>query len=207
LPELDIESLDHDAQGVGHSVEGKVVFVEGALPGERVSANTPQMTATATTLAVSRPSRKRMDPDNAKKSSAITGTIRLVCDNDDHITLRHVRCKVPRVSSAPACRAIKARARALMRERALTSSTFKMAKPCGPARMPATRKPVSLGKRAALASLPNTAPAMTRKPNENTGPPWTATPSKLRSVRSMTTAPTSRARAVNPWASWAAEGR
>ena len=38
LPELDIESLDHDAQGVGHSVEGKVVFVEGALPGERVSA-------------------------------------------------------------------------------------------------------------------------------------------------------------------------
>ena len=38
LPELDIESLDHDAQGVGHSVEGKVVFVEGALTGERVSA-------------------------------------------------------------------------------------------------------------------------------------------------------------------------
>jgi len=38
LPELDIESLDHDAQGVGHSEEGKVVFVEGALPGERVSA-------------------------------------------------------------------------------------------------------------------------------------------------------------------------
>ena len=40
LPELDIESLDHDAQGVGHSSEGKVVFVEGALPGERVSAIT-----------------------------------------------------------------------------------------------------------------------------------------------------------------------
>ena len=38
LPELDIESLDHDAQGVGHSMEGKVVFVEGALTGERVSA-------------------------------------------------------------------------------------------------------------------------------------------------------------------------
>ena len=38
LPELDIESLDHDAQGVGHSVEGKVVFVEGALTSERVSA-------------------------------------------------------------------------------------------------------------------------------------------------------------------------
>ena len=33
--EVTIESLSHDAQGVGH-VEGKTVFVEGALPGERV---------------------------------------------------------------------------------------------------------------------------------------------------------------------------
>ncbi|MFN6961553.1 MAG: TRAM domain-containing protein, partial [Rhodocyclaceae bacterium] len=31
-----IESLDHDGRGVAH-VEGKVVFIEGALPGERVS--------------------------------------------------------------------------------------------------------------------------------------------------------------------------
>ncbi|MEW5783430.1 MAG: 23S rRNA (uracil(1939)-C(5))-methyltransferase RlmD [Pseudomonadota bacterium] len=31
----DIESLDHDGRGVAH-VEGKVVFIEGALPGERV---------------------------------------------------------------------------------------------------------------------------------------------------------------------------
>jgi 23S rRNA (uracil1939-C5)-methyltransferase len=33
---LRIESLDLDAQGVAHDSEGKVVFVEGALPGERV---------------------------------------------------------------------------------------------------------------------------------------------------------------------------
>jgi 23S rRNA (uracil1939-C5)-methyltransferase len=33
---LEIESLDLDAQGVAHDSEGKVVFVEGALPGERV---------------------------------------------------------------------------------------------------------------------------------------------------------------------------
>jgi 23S rRNA (uracil1939-C5)-methyltransferase len=35
-----IESLDLDAQGIAHTAEGKVVFVEGALPGERVRAQT-----------------------------------------------------------------------------------------------------------------------------------------------------------------------
>jgi len=32
----EIESLDHDGRGVAH-VEGKAIFIEGALPGERVS--------------------------------------------------------------------------------------------------------------------------------------------------------------------------
>jgi 23S rRNA (uracil1939-C5)-methyltransferase len=41
-PELEIESLDMEARGVGRTVNedgepGKVIFVEGALPGERVS--------------------------------------------------------------------------------------------------------------------------------------------------------------------------
>lgn len=36
---LNIESLDLDAQGVARRSDGKVVFVEGALPGERVLAN------------------------------------------------------------------------------------------------------------------------------------------------------------------------
>ncbi|BAN23347.1 23S rRNA (uracil(1939)-C(5))-methyltransferase RlmD [Caballeronia insecticola] len=41
-PELEIESLDMEARGVGRTVTedgqpGKVIFVEGALPGERVS--------------------------------------------------------------------------------------------------------------------------------------------------------------------------
>jgi 23S rRNA (uracil1939-C5)-methyltransferase len=35
---LSIESLDAEGRGVARSAEGKVVFVEGALPGERVSS-------------------------------------------------------------------------------------------------------------------------------------------------------------------------
>ncbi len=34
-----IESMDLDAQGIAHKSDGKVVFVEGALPFEKVSAN------------------------------------------------------------------------------------------------------------------------------------------------------------------------
>ena len=35
---LHIESMDLDAQGIAHRADGKVVFVDGALPGEWVSA-------------------------------------------------------------------------------------------------------------------------------------------------------------------------
>lgn len=33
-----VESLDFDAQGIAHNEEGKVIFIDGALPGERVLA-------------------------------------------------------------------------------------------------------------------------------------------------------------------------
>ncbi len=36
---LTVESIDLEAQGVAHNAEGKVVFIEGALPGEQVQAN------------------------------------------------------------------------------------------------------------------------------------------------------------------------
>jgi 23S rRNA (uracil1939-C5)-methyltransferase len=36
---LDVESLDLEAQGVARRADGKVVFIEGALPGERVQVN------------------------------------------------------------------------------------------------------------------------------------------------------------------------
>jgi 23S rRNA (uracil1939-C5)-methyltransferase len=36
---LKVESLDLEAQGVAHNAEGKVVFIEGALPGEEVLVN------------------------------------------------------------------------------------------------------------------------------------------------------------------------
>ena len=34
-----IESMDLEAQGIAHRPDGKVVFVEGALPFERVTVN------------------------------------------------------------------------------------------------------------------------------------------------------------------------
>ncbi|HEY0200703.1 MAG TPA: 23S rRNA (uracil(1939)-C(5))-methyltransferase, partial [Burkholderiaceae bacterium] len=42
LPEgwLAVDSLDLDAQGVARRPDGKVVFIEGALPTELVSAST-----------------------------------------------------------------------------------------------------------------------------------------------------------------------
>ena len=33
---LKVESIDLEAQGVARNAEGKVVFIEGALPGEEV---------------------------------------------------------------------------------------------------------------------------------------------------------------------------
>src|SRR5438046_1543804 len=39
MTELTIESLDQEGRGIAHA-DGKVVFVEGGLPGERVSAET-----------------------------------------------------------------------------------------------------------------------------------------------------------------------
>jgi 23S rRNA (uracil1939-C5)-methyltransferase len=36
---LEVESLDLEGQGVAHRADGKVVFIEGALPGERVTVN------------------------------------------------------------------------------------------------------------------------------------------------------------------------
>ena len=41
LPEgwLKVKSLDLEAQGVAHKPDGKVVFIDGALPFEVVSAN------------------------------------------------------------------------------------------------------------------------------------------------------------------------
>jgi 23S rRNA (uracil1939-C5)-methyltransferase len=39
---LEIESLDSEGRGVAHNPEGKVLFVEGALPRERVSVETLQ---------------------------------------------------------------------------------------------------------------------------------------------------------------------
>ncbi|MCJ0763804.1 23S rRNA (uracil(1939)-C(5))-methyltransferase RlmD [Variovorax terrae] len=67
LPEgwLAVESLDIEAQGVAHKADGKVVFIEGALPFELVTANVNRKKNNweqATLTAVHRESSQRVRP-------------------------------------------------------------------------------------------------------------------------------------------------
>ena len=62
---LAIESLDLEARGVARNAAGKVVFVEGALPGERVQARVGRRKANweqATMTALARESSQRVVP-------------------------------------------------------------------------------------------------------------------------------------------------
>ena len=61
--QLLVESLDIDAQGIAHRSDGKVVFIEGALPFERVSVKLTRRKASfekATVTAVHRASAQRV---------------------------------------------------------------------------------------------------------------------------------------------------
>ncbi len=62
---LTIESLDLEAQGVAHNTEGKVVFVEGALPGEQVQVKVhrgKKQWEQASMVALRRESPQRVRP-------------------------------------------------------------------------------------------------------------------------------------------------
>ncbi|HEY9240247.1 MAG TPA: 23S rRNA (uracil(1939)-C(5))-methyltransferase RlmD [Burkholderiaceae bacterium] len=62
---LTVESLDLDAQGVAHNLEGKVVFIEDALPGEQVQVNVHRRKNNweqATMTALRRESAQRVVP-------------------------------------------------------------------------------------------------------------------------------------------------
>ncbi|MES2957183.1 MAG: 23S rRNA (uracil(1939)-C(5))-methyltransferase RlmD [Pseudomonadota bacterium] len=62
---LSVESLDLDAQGVAHNLEGKVVFIEDALPGEQVQVNVNRRKNNweqATMTALRRESSQRVVP-------------------------------------------------------------------------------------------------------------------------------------------------
>jgi 23S rRNA (uracil1939-C5)-methyltransferase len=62
---LNVESLDIEAQGVAHKADGKVVFIDGALPFEVVSANTNRKKDNwekATLTAIKRESNQRVTP-------------------------------------------------------------------------------------------------------------------------------------------------
>ena len=62
---LTVESLDLEAQGVAHNLEGKVVFIEDALPGEQVQVNVNRRKNNweqATMTALRRESSQRVVP-------------------------------------------------------------------------------------------------------------------------------------------------
>lgn len=62
---LQVESLDMDAQGVAHRPDGKVVFIEGALPFEAVTAQVNRRKNSyeqATVVAIHRESSQRVKP-------------------------------------------------------------------------------------------------------------------------------------------------
>ncbi len=65
LDMLNVESLDIEAQGIAHREDGKVVFIDGALPFERVSASVYRKKSSfekATLMAVHRESAQRVRP-------------------------------------------------------------------------------------------------------------------------------------------------
>jgi 23S rRNA (uracil1939-C5)-methyltransferase len=66
LPDiLTVESLDMEAQGIAHRADGKVVFIEGALPSERVTANVYRKKSSfekAVVMAIHRESSQRVRP-------------------------------------------------------------------------------------------------------------------------------------------------
>jgi 23S rRNA (uracil1939-C5)-methyltransferase len=62
---LKVESLDLDAQGIAHNSEGKVVFIEGALPGEEVQVTVGRKKNSweqGTLTAMRRESSQRVTP-------------------------------------------------------------------------------------------------------------------------------------------------
>jgi 23S rRNA (uracil1939-C5)-methyltransferase len=62
---LEVESLDLEAQGVAHRDDGKVVFIEGALPGERVQVSVSRKKnqwESGQVSAISRQSSQRVVP-------------------------------------------------------------------------------------------------------------------------------------------------
>ena len=62
---LTVESLDLEAQGVAHDAEGKVVFIDGALPGEQVQVAVHRRKNNweqGTMAALRRPSAQRVEP-------------------------------------------------------------------------------------------------------------------------------------------------
>src|SRR6266581_443776 len=64
MPQADIESIDHEGRGVAR-VEGKAIFIEGGLPGERVAYSSYRKKSSyeqAVAVAIVRASSQRVEP-------------------------------------------------------------------------------------------------------------------------------------------------
>lgn len=62
---LEVESLDLEGRGVAHQADGKVVFIDEALPGELVRAQITRQKPSynrAKLIEVVRPSAQRVEP-------------------------------------------------------------------------------------------------------------------------------------------------
>jgi 23S rRNA (uracil1939-C5)-methyltransferase len=79
---LRVESLDLEAQGVAHEASGKVVFIEGALPGERRAGRITRRknaVGAGQPAALRRESAQRVRPD-ARTSACTPGRLRWLQD-------------------------------------------------------------------------------------------------------------------------------
>jgi tRNA/tmRNA/rRNA uracil-C5-methylase (TrmA/RlmC/RlmD family) len=77
---LQIDSLDLDARGVARNSDGKVVFVEGALPGEQVQCSTGRRKnrwEQGTLTALRHESTQRLRPAAAARCNICTRRPRL----------------------------------------------------------------------------------------------------------------------------------
>ena len=128
--------IDQSASGPRARVSPSTASV---TEGDRVKANVPHKSATASNAPGARSAVKGTTGDSAQNTSATPGITMAICASAEAPTLIHVRRSTGSVISAPACSAISASASVFTSVSALTSWLSRKPIPCGPAARPASR--------------------------------------------------------------------